>query len=576
MTSKLNSILSLWARSLLGLFVALALAFAAPAQTEQPAAPAVATETVALPNALPEKATQVERQQDPPEAPAPAREKPRRQKLNPIVAISGNGTVNEGETTEDVVVIRGDADIRGDVRGDVVVLFGKLRLTGDVDGDVIVVLGEAEINGRIDGDLTLVMSPSHLGSRTDVRGSAVAVGSAPEREAGARLRHPPQIIQMEPLMRSLNWAKDYLFEGVLLFRPFPPRLAWVWAVAGGFLVFHLLLAVLFANPLRGCMETLRLQPTRSFLIGLLACILVGPLAVLVSFTVVATPLIMLGFLALCVFGRLAVYAASGAAVGRASGSESLTHPLPAVVVGSALFYASYMVPVMGFLVYWLLLPWGVGAALIRVFDALGRERRPPSVGRVSEGPGSAPFASASTLTSGASGPATQALVTESEAGVGEGGPTASVAGAPPVAERAIPVPPLVPLSPIDLSALPRVGFWPRFGATLIDVLIVGFINAMLFHHARSFWLLLGLYHFLFWGWRGTTLGGSILQLRVIRLDGRPVDWATAAVRVLGSIVSLLALGVGFFWASWDDQVQSWHDRIAGTTIVKSRARSSLV
>lgn len=135
---------------------------------------------------------------------------------------------------------------------------------------------------------------------------------------------------------------------------------------------------------------------------------------------------------------------------------------------------------------------------------------------------------------------------------------------------------MIPLPPIDVLALPRVGFWPRCAATLIDLLVVAFLNALIFHHTRSFWLLLGLYHVVMWGWTGTTLGGSILRLRIVRLDGRPVDWSTAAVRLLGSVVSLLALGIGFLWASWDDQMQSWHDRIAGTTIVRTNSRSSLV
>jgi len=55
---------------------------------------------------------------------------------------------------------------------------------------------------------------------------------------------------------------------------------------------------------------------------------------------------------------------------------------------------------------------------------------------------------------------------------------------------------------------------------------------------------------------------------VIRLDGRPLDWPTAVVRSLSSFVSLFAVGLGFFWASWSDEHQSWHDIIAGTTIVK--------
>jgi len=123
---------------------------------------------------------------------------------------------------------------------------------------------------------------------------------------------------------------------------------------------------------------------------------------------------------------------------------------------------------------------------------------------------------------------------------------------------------------------PRVGFLPRFGAALIDIVVVAFVNGFTFGEVKSFWVLLAVYHLVLWAWKGSTLGGSILGLRLIRLDGRPVDWATAAVRVLGSIVSLIPFGLGFFWASWDDHAQSWHDRIAGTTIVKADRQAALV
>jgi uncharacterized RDD family membrane protein YckC len=128
---------------------------------------------------------------------------------------------------------------------------------------------------------------------------------------------------------------------------------------------------------------------------------------------------------------------------------------------------------------------------------------------------------------------------------------------------------------MELAAAARVGFWPRFGATLLDLMVVGFINLMTFGETNSFWIYLALYHVAFWTWKGTTLGGSILGLKLVRLDGRPVDLSTAIVRALGSIVSLLPLGLGFLWVAWDDEVQSWHDRIAGTTMVRAPRRAAL-
>lgn len=525
-----------------------------------------------------------------------------RQRLHQLVSIGGEAVVRTNQVADQVVVVRGTAVIEGEVDSDAVVVLGNARVTGRVRGDLVVVLGEVELNGQVDGDLVMILSRGKLGPEARVRGGMVAVGAPPEVDPLAEVRGRPEIVSLGPVMRYLEWGKEYLIQGVFLLRPFPPRLAWVWVVTGLFLLFHLVVAAVFARPVQGCIETLREQPARSFLVGLLACVLVGPVSILLSFTMVATPLIWLAFFALCVFGRVAVYGATGVAVGRATGWAAMQAPVPAVLVGSVLFYLSYMIPVVGFTVYWLVVPWGVGAALIQLFEALRRERRPtlpPPPRPVSLSPEVARAASG--LMAGASGPATQSMVEpagmrtvapgpESE-GVGtaaervaDAAPTfeepAPGGSAPAAPAMAAPPPriaaPMVSLSEMDPGAALRVGFWPRIGAALIDCLVVGFVNALTFGEMRSFWLLLGAYHLVMWAWKGTTLGGAVLGLRIVRLDGRRVDWSVSAVRMLGSLVSLLPLGFGFFWVAWDDQFQSWHDRIAGTTIVKVDHTKALI
>lgn len=515
--------------------------------------------------------------------PSPTAEEPReRQRLDQIVAVGGDAIVSSNQTAEGVVVVRGSAKIDGDVDGDVVVVLGKLTVTGRVHGDVVVVMGEAVINGQVDGELAAILTRAKLGSAARIRGNTAAIGVRPDIDAGAQIHGSPEIVTLGPIMQYLEWAKDYLFQGVFYLRPFPPRLGWVWVLAGIFLAFHLVLALVFGGAMRGCMDTLRDQPARSFLIGLLACVLIGPVSLLLSFTVVATPLLWLAFFAISVFGRVAVYAAAGAGAGRLAGNQALSSPVPAVLVGSALFYVSYMVPLLGLLTYWLVLPWGVGAVLIRMSEALRRERR---TGSTAARPpiGADPLASAQDLAAGRPGPATHAIVGGAEPPtMAEESMKASAPGEGSGQEsgpKASAVPPIVPipaLATVDLTTSQRVAFWPRCGATLIDVLVVAFINFITVRSGSGFWVLLALYHFGMWGWKGTTLGGTVLGLRVIRVDGRPLDWQTAGVRVLGSIVSMLPLGLGFFWVSWDDQFQSWHDRIAGTTIVRSERRMALV
>jgi uncharacterized RDD family membrane protein YckC len=62
----------------------------------------------------------------------------------------------------------------------------------------------------------------------------------------------------------------------------------------------------------------------------------------------------------------------------------------------------------------------------------------------------------------------------------------------------------------------------------------------------------------------------ICQLRVVRIDGKPLEFAESLVRGLTGIVSLAVVGLGFFWMLRDPDRQTWHDRVAGTYVVKAR------
>jgi uncharacterized RDD family membrane protein YckC len=105
-------------------------------------------------------------------------------------------------------------------------------------------------------------------------------------------------------------------------------------------------------------------------------------------------------------------------------------------------------------------------------------------------------------------------------------------------------------------------------------MLVGFSSNMLprflnFHHGPNGVLLaLAIYASIMWKTRGTTIGGIVCGLKVVRIDNREIDWATAIVRALSCFLSLAVAGLGFIWVVFDDEKQSWHDKIAGTTVVR--------
>ena len=71
-----------------------------------------------------------------------------------------------------------------------------------------------------------------------------------------------------------------------------------------------------------------------------------------------------------------------------------------------------------------------------------------------------------------------------------------------------------------------------------------------------------------WTRGGQTIGMRAWRLRVTRADGACVTWPRALLRFGVAVVSLAALGFGFWWALFDPRKRSWHDLAAGTRVEK--------
>jgi uncharacterized RDD family membrane protein YckC len=67
---------------------------------------------------------------------------------------------------------------------------------------------------------------------------------------------------------------------------------------------------------------------------------------------------------------------------------------------------------------------------------------------------------------------------------------------------------------------------------------------------------------------GVSLGKLVTATRVRRLeDNREPGPGWGLIRSLVSVGSLIPLGLGYFWVAWDDALQTWHDKVAGTVVV---------
>lgn len=72
-----------------------------------------------------------------------------------------------------------------------------------------------------------------------------------------------------------------------------------------------------------------------------------------------------------------------------------------------------------------------------------------------------------------------------------------------------------------------------------------------------------------WILTGTTPGQRLVGLRIVRAaDGARMSPAQGVVRAVGLLLSVLPLGLGLIWAAADGRKQGWHDRMAGTVVLR--------
>ncbi len=118
----------------------------------------------------------------------------------------------------------------------------------------------------------------------------------------------------------------------------------------------------------------------------------------------------------------------------------------------------------------------------------------------------------------------------------------------------------LPLSPYgDRPGLPA-GFW-------------GLVNGpFIMGHFAIFTLISVAYFTYFHGAMGQTPGKILLQLKVIRKTGKDLTYGIAFLRWLGYIISGTVFYLGFIWAAFDGRKQGWHDKIAGTLVVRTGDR----
>ena len=134
------------------------------------------------------------------------------------------------------------------------------------------------------------------------------------------------------------------------------------------------------------------------------------------------------------------------------------------------------------------------------------------------------------------------------------------------------------------------GLWVRVGATIIDTLLIMAVLTPLlvaiygwaYFDATNTGFFAGPADFLlsyiapavavivFWIYRQATPGKMALSIRIVdATTGSAPSTGRCVGRYFAYFVSIFPLGLGLIWVAFDKRKQGWHDKLAGTVVIRS-------
>ncbi len=153
------------------------------------------------------------------------------------------------------------------------------------------------------------------------------------------------------------------------------------------------------------------------------------------------------------------------------------------------------------------------------------------------------------------------------------------------------------------SAAPvYAGFWIRFWASVIDSILVAaivwpivsavykgsepaspalvhdpvslFLSSFYPQGALDFflsWVFPAIAVIIFWIYKSATPGKMVVGAKIVDAGtGAPPSTGQCIGRYLGYYLSIFPLFLGFLWIAFDSRKQGFHDKLAGTVVVKTR------
>ena len=138
------------------------------------------------------------------------------------------------------------------------------------------------------------------------------------------------------------------------------------------------------------------------------------------------------------------------------------------------------------------------------------------------------------------------------------------------------------------------GFWIRVGASLIDTILIMVLTFPIATaiYGEAYWdsesLVAGLWDvvlsyilpaiavIVFWVYKAATPGKMITNLVIVDAEtgGKPSTGQFIG-RYFAYYLSAIPLMLGFIWVAFDKRKQGWHDKLAGTVVIRKNESEQL-
>ncbi len=136
------------------------------------------------------------------------------------------------------------------------------------------------------------------------------------------------------------------------------------------------------------------------------------------------------------------------------------------------------------------------------------------------------------------------------------------------------------------------GFWIRVGASVIDSILIILMTypLLLSVYGTGYfdpevtgfiagpadflisWVFPAIAIIVFWIYKSATPGKMAISAKIVDANtGARASTGQLIGRYLGYFISGIPLGLGIIWVAFDKRKQGWHDKIAGTVVVRQKS-----